>query len=137
MTVSCPDCGSRYLRASRCRSVRERMRTLLGISPLRCADCGTRFVARTWDLSVITHSRCPKCLRMDLNVWTDQQYWPGPLTKLKIKLGAHPWRCEYCRYNFASFRPRLERFSFNRWREKAQAREEPHPGPPDSEKGAQ
>lgn len=90
MTVSCPGCGSRYLRASRCRSVRERMRSLLGISPLRCADCGTWFVARTWDLSVITHSRCPKCLRMDLNVWTDQQFWPGPLTKLMINWALTP-----------------------------------------------
>jgi DNA-directed RNA polymerase subunit RPC12/RpoP len=75
MTVSCPDCGSRYLRASR-------------ISPLRCGDCGTRFVARTWYLAVITHSRCPKCLRMDLNGWTEQQYWPGSFMKLPIRLGA-------------------------------------------------
>jgi hypothetical protein len=118
MTVSCPECGSRYLRVSRCRSLREKLRDLVGISPLRCGDCGSRFVARTWDLSVLTHSRCPKCLRMDLNVWTDQQYWPSTFMKLLIKCGAHPWRCEYCRHNFVGFRPRLEKFSFNRWRER-------------------
>ena len=118
MTVSCPDCGSRYLHVSRRRSLREKLRNLVGISPLRCGDCGVRFVARTWSLSVFTHSRCPKCLRMDLNVCTEQQYWPGAFTKLLIKLGAHQWRCEYCRYNFVDFRPRLETFSFNRWRER-------------------
>jgi len=103
--------------------VREWLRDLVGISPLRCGDCGARFVARTWDVSAVTHSRCPKCLRMDLNVWTEEQYWPGAFMKLKIRLGAHPWRCEYCRHNFAGFRPRLEQFSFNRWRERARARE--------------
>src|ERR1039457_752590 len=60
MTVSCPDCGSRYLRVSRCRALREKLRYLVGISPLRCGNCGTRFVARTWNLSVFTHSRCPE-----------------------------------------------------------------------------
>jgi DNA-directed RNA polymerase subunit RPC12/RpoP len=118
MTVSCPDCGSRYLRVSRYRSLRERLWDLVGISPLRCGDCGKRFIARTWDLSVLTHSRCPKCLRMDLNVWTDEQYWPSSFMKLRIGFGAHRWRCEYCRHNFVGFRPRLEVFSFTRWRER-------------------
>ena len=108
MTVRCPECGSRYLRASRRRSLGEKLRNLVGISPLRCGDCGTRFTTRTWSLSVFTHSRCPKCLRMDLNVWTERQHCPGAFVRLLIKLGAHPWRCEYCRYNFVAFRPRLE-----------------------------
>jgi DNA-directed RNA polymerase subunit RPC12/RpoP len=119
MTVSCPNCGSRYLRISRRRGWRERVRDWFGISALRCGDCGARFVARTWDLSAFTYSRCPKCLRMDLNVWTNEQYWPSAWMKFLIKLGAHPWRCEYCRHNFVAFRPRLEKFSFNRWRERS------------------
>src|ERR1035438_1235480 len=75
MTVSCPDRGSRYWRASRHRSLREKLRDLAGVSLLGCGDCGTRFVARTWDLAAITHSRCPKCLRR-----------PGPFMKLPIRL---------------------------------------------------
>ena len=31
-------------------------------------------------------------------------------------LGAHRWRCEYCRLNFASFRQRKEPFTFSRWK---------------------
>ena len=119
MNVSCPQCGSRYLKVSECRTLREKLRDLAGISPLRCGDCGRAFVARTWELSVLTHSRCPKCLRMDLSTWNDQQYWPSEWMKLLLKLGAHRYRCEYCRHNFVSFRPRKERFSFNRWRERS------------------
>jgi DNA-directed RNA polymerase subunit RPC12/RpoP len=115
MTLGCPECGCRFLRVSRSRSLREKLLGFVGTSPLRCGDCGARFVARTWSLSVFTHSRCPKCLRMNLNVWTQQQYWPGRFMKLLIKFGAHQWRCEYCRYNFVDFRPRLEKFSFDRW----------------------
>src|ERR1022692_5170462 len=57
MTVSCPECGSRYLRVSRRRTLREKLRDLVGISPLRCGDCGTRFVARTWNLSIFHSQR--------------------------------------------------------------------------------
>jgi DNA-directed RNA polymerase subunit RPC12/RpoP len=118
MTVSCPQCGSRYLKVGRCRTFTDRLKDLAGISPLQCGDCGAEFVARTWTPAVITHSRCPKCLRMDLSTWTDEQYWPSEFMKLQLRLGAHRYRCEYCRHNFVSFRPRMERFSFNRWRER-------------------
>ena len=82
---------------------------------VRCGDCSARFVARTWDLSVLTHSRCPKCLRMDLNVWTEEQYWPSVYMRFLITLGAHPWALRLPS-QFCVVRPRLERFSFNRWR---------------------
>ena len=120
MTVSCPSCGSRFLRVSRFRSLKERLWDLAGVSPLRCGDCGERFIARTWNLAALTHSRCPKCLRMDLNTWTDEQFWPSTFMKLQITFGAHRWRCEYCRHNFVGFRPRLEKFSFTRWKERDQ-----------------
>ena len=77
MTVSCPSCGSRFLRIGCCATLGEKLRDLAGISPLSCGDCGTRFVARTWDPAVFLYSRCPKCLRMDLSVWTEKQFWPG------------------------------------------------------------
>lgn len=128
MTVACPNCGSRFLRVSRCQTWREKLKDLAGFSPLRCGDCATRFEARTWDLSVLTHSRCPKCLRMDLSTWTERQFWPSAWMRLMISLGAHPWRCEYCRHNFVGFRPRKEKFSFNRWKNRKRAKDEEESG---------
>lgn len=82
---------------------------------LRCQDCKTRFVARTFVLSDLKWARCPRCERMDLNSWTGKSYEPPFWTETKITLGAKRWRCEYCRINFASFRPRKEIFTFSRW----------------------
>jgi len=54
---------------------------------------------------------------MDLSGWTGKTYTDPPFwTAFKVSLGAHRWRCEYCRVNFASFRRRKEVFSFKRWR---------------------
>ena len=85
------------------------------MSPLRCLDCKTRFVARTFVLSDLRYASCPKCHRMDLNGWTGKTYEPPFFMGLKVGLGAKKWRCEYCRLNFASFRPRKEVFTFKRW----------------------
>jgi hypothetical protein len=121
MNVNCPKCGSRFLKISHCHTLQERVKDLFGISPLRCGDCGIRFVARTWNFTVLTHSRCPKCLRMDLSTWTEKQFWPSDFQKLMLSFGAHPYRCEYCRHSFVAFRPRKEEFSFNRWRKRREA----------------
>jgi hypothetical protein len=115
MTI-CPKCGSRYLRPAVCRSFAERMGKLRFIDPLRCLDCQTRFVAQTMVWRDLMYARCPDCRRMDLNSWTGKTYNPHFWTDVKIKFGALRWRCEYCRYNFASFRKRKEVFTFNRWR---------------------
>jgi hypothetical protein len=40
-----------------------------------------------------------------------------------MRLGARPYRCEYCRINFVSFRRRLEKFSFRRWKTRNRHRE--------------
>jgi hypothetical protein len=53
---------------------------------------------------------------MDLNSWSGKTHTPGGWTGFKIALGAKRWRCEYCRLNFASFRPRNEIFTFSRWK---------------------
>jgi hypothetical protein len=37
---------------------------------------------------------------------------------LKLQLGAYKMRCEYCRYDFASFRKRKETFTFSRWKKR-------------------
>jgi hypothetical protein len=52
---------------------------------------------------------------MDLNRWTGKTFDPPFWTGLKVTFGANRWRCEYCRLNFASFRPRKEVFTFSRW----------------------
>jgi hypothetical protein len=52
---------------------------------------------------------------MDLNGWTGKTYRPPFWMGLKIRLGANRFRCEYCRFNFASFRRRSEAFTFKRW----------------------
>ncbi len=119
MSIACPKCGSRNLRFSRTRSFSEKTRKLLGIRPMRCRDCHTRFVDRSWRFSNLAYARCPKCWRMDLNRWSDKHFQAPNYMLLALKLGANPYRCEYCRYNFVSFRSRKERFSFHRW-EKAQ-----------------
>jgi DNA-directed RNA polymerase subunit RPC12/RpoP len=86
------------------------------VSPIRCLDCKTRFVASTLILEDLRFARCPHCYRMDLNGWTGKTYTPPFLMMgLKIALGARRLRCEYCRFNFASFRRRKEVFTFKRW----------------------
>jgi hypothetical protein len=55
---------------------------------------------------------------MDLNGWTGKTYKATGWTAFKVALGAHKWRCEYCRINFASFRERKEVFTFSRWKKR-------------------
>lgn len=116
MSTACPNCGSRFLRESRPRNFRESIDRFRFISPLRCLDCNTRFVAKTFILADLFYSRCPLCYRMDLNGWTGKTFEPPFFMGLRIRMGANRWRCEYCRLNFASFRRRKEVFTFKRWR---------------------
>ena len=113
--TTCPNCGSRFLRPSKPRSKSERRGRLRFVDPLRCLDCKTRFVANTFVLGDLRYTRCPDCHRMDLNSWTGKSYVPPFWMSLKIIFGANRYRCEYCRLNYASFRPRKEIFSFHRW----------------------
>src|SRR3954470_7713135 len=115
MPLACPNCGSRCLRDSQARTGYERLAQLWFVSPLRCIDCLTRFVTPTVILSDLLHARCPVCYRMDLNGWTGKTYDPPFWMRVRIFLGAHRWRCEYCRLNFAAFRRRREVFTFRRW----------------------
>jgi hypothetical protein len=52
---------------------------------------------------------------MDLALWQEENARIGFWARLALNLGAKPYRCEYCRVNFVSFRARHERFAFNRW----------------------
>lgn len=115
MPIECPRCGSRYLRESQPRDFNERMGKWRFVSPMRCMDCKTRFIGKTLIFSDMLYARCPACIRMDLAEWRGITFEPPFWTTLKLTLGAHRWRCEYCRINFASFRKRREVFTFGRW----------------------
>jgi hypothetical protein len=118
MPLSCPTCGSRNLRPAHYRDTRERINLLRFLAPLRCKDCRTRFVSRTFFVKDLFYAHCPGCRRMDLNGWTGKTYYPAGWMAVKVFLGAYKWRCEYCRLNFASFRKRKEPFTFSRWRKR-------------------
>jgi len=116
MPLACPNCGSRRLRHAHRRTLSERLWSLVGVYPLRCRDCRLRFTERTWRFSSIRYARCPACWRMDLNTWSPEDHHAKAGQLLLMQLGARPYRCEYCRVNFVSFRKRREKFSFRRWR---------------------
>lgn len=96
--------------------------------PLRCMDCQTRFIAKTFEWAEIWFARCPVCHRMDLNGWTGTSYTPPFWMGWMITLGARRFRCEYCRLNFASFRRRKEAFTFSRWKKRAERIQEEESG---------
>jgi DNA-directed RNA polymerase subunit RPC12/RpoP len=93
----------------------EHLRAFLGVYPFRCGDCGTRFSTGVFNAGMARFTRCPKCMRMDLNSWSEEHYPATRWMRWKKSLGAKYYRCEYCRINFTSFRRRKERFSFHRW----------------------
>ncbi len=107
MQIECPACQSHNLRYATLHGIRERLLALLGIRPLRCRDCHARFVVRTWSPTAMFYARCPRCWRMDLARWHEEYYCVPFRRRLAIALGANKYRCEYCRVNFTSFRPRL------------------------------
>jgi hypothetical protein len=114
--TACPQCGSRYVRPSRTRKASEHLGFFRLRSPFRCLDCKHRFIAPLIVWEDLFYARCPACHRMDLNGWTGRTYTPPFWMGLRVKCGAHRWRCEYCRLNFASFRNRKEIFTFKRWK---------------------
>jgi len=117
--LTCPQCGSRDLRHSHFRNAVERLGGLFGIYPLRCRVCRARFVVRTWRMADLRYAKCPKCMRMDLSVWSETHYRVATFKSFLLSLGANPYRCESCRHNFISFRRRKERFRRKRSRSQA------------------
>lgn len=115
--VACPSCGGKNIRTSRVQSLGERVQSLIGICPFRCKACSHRFTAPVWDLNTWRYARCPKCLRAELSTWSEQYYNPPFRTVFLLRIGATPYRCEFCRCNFASFRACKERFSWRRRRQ--------------------
>lgn len=114
MTISCPRCGSLNLRFSHKSSPWERIQSLWGTRAIRCRDCRNRFHGRVWRLSDLRYARCSRCLRMDLSIWSESHYRVPAYKSILVLLGGNPYRCEYCRRNFVSFRSRKERFVFRK-----------------------
>ena len=123
MPLVCPRCGSRHLRYAHRHSLSEHLWSWVGVRPLRCRDCRLRFVERTWRLGSMRFARCPKCWRMDLNIWSLEDFPSTARQRLLMRLGASRYRCEYCRVNFVSFRPRLEKYTSKRWTKRRKAKD--------------
>jgi hypothetical protein len=47
---------------------------------------------------------------MDLSTWDPSYYRSSLWMQIRQWLGAHRWRCEACRNNFVSWRPRREKY---------------------------
>jgi DNA-directed RNA polymerase subunit RPC12/RpoP len=116
MPAQCPHCGSRVLNFSHIKNRKEALLIFRAMRPMRCRDCKTRFVGPIFTLAEHWYAHCPKCYRLDLNYWGKEHWSAGWWINLRIALGAKRYRCEYCRINFASNRPRKEKFTFRRWR---------------------
>jgi len=106
MLSVCPQCGSERLRVQRRPSIWGAIRHAVGLSSVRCKDCGHRLpeTQNWWD--GVRFARCPICYRMAMADWTEKYLYPGWWATLRIFLGARPHRCPHCRHNFVSFLPR-------------------------------
>jgi len=108
--VQCPVCGTENPRSVRTNGLLEIFLTLFGLYAFRCENCARKFLARPIGVRGVAYAKCPKCYRMDLTVWDPKYYRCGWWMNLKISFGANRWRCEPCRTNFVSWRPRKARY---------------------------
>src|ERR1700691_4578532 len=117
MQLACPHCGTRDVRVSQRQDFGEYLKALVGIYPLGCRRCRTRWHTAAWKSGAWKYARCPRCYRQELTTWSQQYYHPRPWIVLMLRIGATPYRCAACRCNFASFRPCKEKYS---WRKQPQ-----------------
>jgi hypothetical protein len=92
------------------RGFGENLRGIFGWYPLRCRRCKTRWETSIWEGGAWRYARCPRCYRQELTFWSETHYNPPVSVRFWLALGAKHIRCEACRHNFASFRPRKEKF---------------------------
>jgi hypothetical protein len=126
MQIACPNCGIRDVRVSRPQGLGQYLKSLVGVSNLRCRRCRHRWRTSVWANGSWKYARCPRCYRQELSKWKAQYYNAPRWTRFLLRLGASPRRCEACRCNFATFKPRKENFS-----RRHQARDESIPPLPD------
>jgi hypothetical protein len=108
--TNCPKCGSKDVRPAKDRGLVESLVSVFGLQAARCHNCAHRYLARPFGFAKLFWAKCPRCYRMDLSTWDPKYYHVRGLTALKLTLGANRWRCEACRCNFASFRPRQRKY---------------------------
>lgn len=106
MQLSCPECGTRDVRASRPRSAVERIKLWFGLINLRCRSCRARWSAARYSGGEWKYAECPRCFRQDLETWIASRFAAPFWMRLKIAAGARRYRCHSCRCNFATFRTR-------------------------------
>ncbi len=131
MKLACPKCGSANVRYAHMWTAAERLFSLVGVRPLRCRECKTRFSRRLWKFSDLPYARCPKCLNFRLTYWSTAHYHVPFGRGVLLFFGARPYRCEPCRHNFVSFRRR--KHGYHRSRRKAESPSTLWPGPPSTQ----
>jgi hypothetical protein len=115
--VICPRCESYNCFRSHRRKT-EYALSILGLLPWRCADCQKRFYGRRVPLRLVVRAHCSRCGNLELESIQRKKLEHSVGARLATYLGARALRCDYCRYNFASWRPlwragkRAERASF-------------------------
>ncbi len=133
MELVCPECGANKVRLCRTHNFFERLVSLCGIYPMKCAECNARFRHRIWNLSHLFYAKCPRCHKMDLARWSEHYYVVPFSARLKIVLGARRRRCVYCRNNFVSWLPLKEHFDAQKRIQRSHVRT-PVTQPPDNPK---
>ena len=113
MQLACPSCATRDVRVSQSHGLGEYLKSLVGVSQLRCRRCNHRWQTSIWANSSWRFARCPRCYRQELTRWAVHRYNSPRWTRFLLRLGATAHRCEVCRCNFASFKPRRENFSWS------------------------
>lgn len=108
--TECPKCGGRDVRPAKRRGIWESLAGVLGFQPARCHDCASRFLARPFGILKLRWAKCPQCYRLDLTTWETKYYHVSGWMSFKLAIGANRWRCEACRRNFVSFRPRQRKY---------------------------
>ena len=112
MQLACPNCGTREIKVSHAKGLGEFLKSLVGISQIRCRRCRSRWQTSVWSDGAWKYARCPRCYRQELTSWTMQHYNPPRWTRFLLHIGAKPRRCAACRCNFAAFKPRRGHFSW-------------------------
>jgi hypothetical protein len=111
MQIACPNCGTRDVRVSRPLGLGGFLKTVVGVSRLRCRRCSHRWETSVWANRSWRYARCPRCYRQELTKWDPHFYNPPRWTRFLLRIGATAHRCPACRCNFASFKSRKEEFS--------------------------
>jgi hypothetical protein len=99
----CTRCGSYNCLRSHRRKI-ELALAAIGVLPWRCLDCRARFYARRVPLRCLPYAHCPRCGNLQLFRIRRDKLDRRFGTRLAARLGARALRCDYCRYNFASWR---------------------------------